>query len=412
MNAGVARHAFQALGDFQDVFDLCIRACQVTETRLLFDGFFQLDIQRGRDELGELIDFAQLHFQHAANVFDGRLGGERTESDDLRHLFAAVFFGNVLNHLAAAAGLEIGIDIGHADTFRIQEAFEQQTILQGVDIGDHHRVGDQAASRGSATGANGNVLVASIADEVPNDQEVAGELHLLDHLDLAAQALFVLRHGMAELAMGRHIFQPRTALFKAFANGVFEEAVDGMFGRHVELRERLLYLFQLHLAAHGDLIRRHQRLRIVGEKLFHLLLVLDVERRFIPLHAVGIAVGLAGGDAHENVMGAGVGLAKVMRVVGGDQRDVHVLGQSRDFRNQLVVLVQVVILNFQEKVLRAEDFPVGPGELAGVFVLVFQQRFVDVAAQTGGKADDAFCVLLEKLFVDARLVIEAIKIAR
>ena len=112
---------------------------------------------------------------------------ERVERDDLGDLFAAVLFGDVLDHFAAPVHAEIDVDIGHADALRIQEALEEQAVLQRIDIGDLHRIADEAAGRGAASRADGNVLRFREADEVPDDEEVAGELHLLDHLDLASR---------------------------------------------------------------------------------------------------------------------------------------------------------------------------------------------------------------------------------
>ena len=42
-------------------------------------------------------------------------------------------------------------------------------------------------------------LLAGVADEVPDDHEVAGEFHLLDDVDLAGETGFVVGDGFAEL---------------------------------------------------------------------------------------------------------------------------------------------------------------------------------------------------------------------
>ena len=42
---------------------------------------------------------------------------------------------------------EVDVDIGHADTLGIEEALEQQAILQRIDVGDLHGAADQAAGR-------------------------------------------------------------------------------------------------------------------------------------------------------------------------------------------------------------------------------------------------------------------------
>ena len=66
------------------------------------------------------------------------------------------FSRDVLDHFAAAVHAEVDVDIGHADALRIQEALEQQPVLQRVDIGDLHRVADQAAGRRTAARTHRN----------------------------------------------------------------------------------------------------------------------------------------------------------------------------------------------------------------------------------------------------------------
>ena len=56
---------------------------------------------------------------------------QRAERDDLRYLLAAVFLGDVLNHLAAPVRAEVDVDIRHADALRIQKALKQQAVLSG-----------------------------------------------------------------------------------------------------------------------------------------------------------------------------------------------------------------------------------------------------------------------------------------
>ena len=58
-------------------------------------------------------------------------------------LFAAVFSRDVVDHLAAPVHAEVDVDVGHGDAFGIQEALEQQFVLQRIDIGDPQRIGDQ-----------------------------------------------------------------------------------------------------------------------------------------------------------------------------------------------------------------------------------------------------------------------------
>ena len=97
------------------------------------------------DQLGDAVHVGEADVQHAADVLDRGARAQRAEGDDLRHLLAPVFFGDVLDHFAAPARAEIDVDIGHADALGIEEALEQQPVLQRIDVGDLHRVADQAA---------------------------------------------------------------------------------------------------------------------------------------------------------------------------------------------------------------------------------------------------------------------------
>ena len=118
---------------------------------LLLERVLQLDVQDVRHQLGDAVHVREGHVEHAADVLDRRARAQRAEGDDLRHLLAAVLLGDVLDHLAAAVRAEVDVDIGHADALRIEEALEQQAVLQRVDIGDlpsRSRPGCRPPSRG------------------------------------------------------------------------------------------------------------------------------------------------------------------------------------------------------------------------------------------------------------------------
>ena len=150
VHRAVARQAFQAERDLQHIVDARVFLRRLVEAGLLLDGLLQRDVERRRHHLGEALHIGERHFEHAAHVLDGGARAQRVEGDDLRHLLAAVLLGDVLDHLAAAVHAEIDVDIGHADALGIEEALEEQAVLQRVDIGDRHGVADQAAGGRSA----------------------------------------------------------------------------------------------------------------------------------------------------------------------------------------------------------------------------------------------------------------------
>ena len=83
------------------------------------------------------------------------------------------FARDVVDDLAAATLAEVDVDIGQRDALGIEEALEDQVVVQRIDVGDPQRPRDQAAGRRAAAGPDRNALLARVADEVPDDQEVA-----------------------------------------------------------------------------------------------------------------------------------------------------------------------------------------------------------------------------------------------
>src|ERR1051326_4260003 len=87
----------------------------------------------------------------------------------------AVALVNVLDHFFAlvAAG-QIKIDVGPLAAFFGEEAFEKQFHADGVNRGDAERVADGAVGGGTAS-LDKNVLLAAVADQIPDNKEISGE---------------------------------------------------------------------------------------------------------------------------------------------------------------------------------------------------------------------------------------------
>src|SRR4029453_5990986 len=76
------------------------------------------------------------------------------------------------------------IDVGPLAALLGQEALEQQLHLDRVDGGDPEAVADGAVGR-RAPSLAGDFLLPAVIDDVPDDEEVAGEIELLDQIELA-----------------------------------------------------------------------------------------------------------------------------------------------------------------------------------------------------------------------------------
>ena len=105
-------------------------------------------------QLGQPVDLAERHLQHAADVAQHAARQERAEGDDLRDLLGAVPVAHVADHLVAPVLAEVDVEVRHRDAFGIEEALEEQPETQWIEIGDGERIGDERAGAGAAAGAD------------------------------------------------------------------------------------------------------------------------------------------------------------------------------------------------------------------------------------------------------------------
>ena len=124
----------------------------------------------------------------------------------------AVFLVDVLNHpLAPIAARQIEIDVGPLAALFGQEPLEQQVHADRIDGGDPEAVAHRAVGCRSAP-LHQDVLLAAVVDDVPDDEEVAGEIELLDQIELAldlASRTIVIRPISLARARLRHLPQER-----------------------------------------------------------------------------------------------------------------------------------------------------------------------------------------------------------
>ncbi len=135
---GVGVQTFQRLRDVEHARDARVGLGRLAQPRLAVDRLLERH-RRGRvlrHQLGELVDLAERHLQHAADVAHDAAREERAEGDDLRHLVGAVAVAHVADHLVAAVLAEVDVEVRHRDALGVEEALEQQAEAQRVEIGD------------------------------------------------------------------------------------------------------------------------------------------------------------------------------------------------------------------------------------------------------------------------------------
>ena len=144
---------------------------------------------------------------------------------------AAVAPVDVLDDLLAAVALDVDVDVRRAVALGRQEALEQQTERHGIRLGDAEGVADRAVGRAASPLAEDVGAVAEL-DEVPHDEEVAGEAEALDHLELVVD-------GVPGAGPQREVFVRRRPLAVAVTGAGLDDAPQELHLRQaVRTRER------------------------------------------------------------------------------------------------------------------------------------------------------------------------------
>ena len=153
----------------------------------------------GADEAGEAIQGFRIERQSLADFARGRAAAIGDDVGGHGRAQFSVAFVDILNGaLALVAAGQIEIDVRPFAALFGEESFEEKIHADGIDRGDAERVADGAVG-GRAAPLHENILLAAEADDVPDDQKIAGEIELFDQgefaFDLAPRAFVVRRRS-------------------------------------------------------------------------------------------------------------------------------------------------------------------------------------------------------------------------
>src|SRR3546814_13784233 len=73
---------------------------------------------------------------------DGLLRLDRAVGDDVAHPVVAVLVGDVADHLTTTTFVEVDVEVGHGDAVGVEESLEDQAVLERIEVGDPHGIGD------------------------------------------------------------------------------------------------------------------------------------------------------------------------------------------------------------------------------------------------------------------------------
>ena len=280
-----------------------------------------------RNQLGDAVDLPVRHAQHAPAVAQYGFRGHRAVGDDLADLVAAVHVRDVFDHAVAALHAEVDVEVRHRYAFGVEEAFEQQSETQRIQVGDAEAPRDQRARARAAARADRDVVALGPADEVRDDQEVTGEAHAHDGFEFRVQAAFVglRREAGREAVFFQPFLQP---VARAFADPRFERVLRG----HREGRQVILAELKFQIATLGEFDAVLQRLGQVREQFRHRVRGLQPLLRRILAQAARIGQLLALLDAYARFVRLEIVGVQKTHVVAGDHRQPQRGGELQRVR--------------------------------------------------------------------------------
>ena len=411
VGGGVAREPLEALGHVQHLPHLRVAVVHGLEGCRLPERLLDGDPQVLGDVLGHLVHLVQGDAEGAAHVADGQARLHLSEGDDLRHVVAAVLVRHVVDDLAAAPHAEVDVDVGHGDALGVEEALEEEVVAEGVQVRDAHAVGHEGARRAAAPRAHGDVVLPGVAYEIPDHEEVAREVHLLDEAELELQALLVVLPPRAARPREEPLRRPPV---EALPGHLHEVGVARLPLGHLEDGVVLAVGVEAEVAPLADGHGVLQRRGVVAEALPHLRGGLEVVlgavghlARLGPLLPRGLHL-----DAEEDVVGVEVLLPEEVDVVGGHEGDARLPVDVEDLAVHLLLLGQSLVLHLEEVVALAEDVLELQGRAERLLGLAAQELLGHLAAEAGGQGDEALVVLPQEVLVHARLVGEPLEEGR
>ncbi len=268
---------------------------------------------RALGHLRQPVDLVEREPERLADLADRQPPAVADHLADHPRPVAPVLAVDVLEHLLAPLVLEVDVDVRRLLALHADEALEEQPHPHRVDRGDLQRVADRRVRRRAAPLAE-DPLLAREADDVPEREEVAGEVELLDQAELV-------------LDLPAHLLgHPRRVAERQPLGGERAQvALRGVALGQVLLGELVAERVERVLAGLGDLERAPDRLGEVLEQQRHLPRVLQgplgVAEERLPRRADGGLVADRGEHVLQRLPPAHVGVHVVVR----DERDLEPL---------------------------------------------------------------------------------------
>ena len=310
---------------------------------------------------------------------------------------------DVFDRLPSSRRAEIDVEVGHGNAVGIEKPLEEKVVAERIDVGDPDRVRDDAPDARTAPRAHGNAVEPRPVDIVPHDEEVIGKAHFDDDAELVFRALHdLVRDGI--IAFGKPLHRQLAQILgrrRAVVRRIERNERFIIDGRtvvfEVERRIRLRNFI-------GNDARIRDRVGQIGKERSHLVARLHIKFVRLHFHAGRIVERALGLNAHEHVLHLPILFFEVVNVVGGNKLNPRFPRKAHKQRQNLLLLGNAVILNFDIEILAERLFHFERKRLC-LFVLARHQIARNTPRKARRKADHAVGVLFEYLVIDTRTVI-------
>ena len=241
-------------------------------------------------------------------------------------------------------------------------------------------------------------MVAAVVDEIPNNEEVAGVAHRVDNVQLKIQTL-------ADLVIHNLI-----ALRQSLLAQVTQIAHSVKALRHRELRQQQMAELHLHVAAVSNFIGIAQSLRTIAEQRLHLIIAFQIIAVVVKAHTVRLINRAGRLNAQQNILRCGILLLHIMQIICRYQAKTELLRQLLQLRADLVLLIKIMVLNFQKVIFFAENINIFLNTAACSLQVVLQNHLRHLAGNAGTEADNALVIGAQYILVYTRLIIKALQL--
>ncbi len=350
-------------------------------------------------ELRDAVDHAVGDVEDAPGVTDRGAGGHRRKGDDLGHPVAPVLLRDVVDDAVPTGHGEVDVHVRQVLAGRVQEALEEEAVPHRVDVGDLEAVRGDRPGSGAAPRADADPVLLCEVDEVPDDEEVVREPHLLDRLELEAEPV-------GEFGGNRAVAPGETLL--AELNEVVERVTPL---RHRERREEDASELELDRAALRDLERARERVLEARKVSGHLLGRLEEELVGVELPVSRVLERVAGLDTEQRFVREGIVRVEVVHVSRRNERQARLLGECDEQRVDLSLLSEPGVLDLDVRRVAAEDLDEAIEVCVRVRRPALRERARHPAREAARQRHDPLRMPLEELPVDARLVVVALEVA-